>query len=265
MILILFIISALPVFLLGLYIYNKDKDKEPMSLLIKLFFGGIGSAFLTLIILSISGIFFPIFAADYSQLNLFELFIYAFIGVALREEFSKWIFTYSISYRNKHYEEKYDMIVYSVFVALGFAFFENLTYVFQGGIITGIIRAISAVPGHAFDGVFMGYYLSEAKHYEKENNKSLKNKNLVLSIITPILLHGFYDYCLMSESFILAIVFLIFLILLYIFSIKKVRHVSKISNPNKEEKQVIYKDKFCPNCGRPVNSNYCPGCGRKNI
>ena len=161
MILILFIISALPAVLLGLYIYKKDKDKEPMTLLIKLFLGGIGSAFLTLLITSIMELIFPIFSADYSKLNLFELFIYAFIGVALVEEFSKWLFTYRISFNNKYFEEKYDMIVYSVFVALGFAFFENLIYVFQGGIITGIIRAISAVPGHAFDGVFMGYYLSE--------------------------------------------------------------------------------------------------------
>jgi len=261
MILILILLSVLPVVLLGLYIYKKDKDKEPMSLLVKLFFGGIGSAFLTLILSSISELIFPIFAADYSELNLFELFIYAFIGVALVEEFSKWLFTFRISFHNKYFEEKYDMIIYSVFVALGFAFFENLLYVFQGGIITGIIRAISAVPGHAFDGVFMGYYLSEAKYYSKENKTNLKNKNLFLSIFVPTLLHGFYDYLLMSGRFILIIVFLIFLILLYIFSIKKVRHVSEIS----VEKQGIYKDKYCPNCGYPVNSNYCPVCGRKNI
>lgn len=33
----LFVVAALPIFLLGLYIYKKDKNKEPTKLLVKLF------------------------------------------------------------------------------------------------------------------------------------------------------------------------------------------------------------------------------------
>lgn len=35
---VLFLISAMPVVLLGIYIYKKDRSKEPVELLIKLFF-----------------------------------------------------------------------------------------------------------------------------------------------------------------------------------------------------------------------------------
>ena len=75
---------------------------------------------------------------------------------------------------------------------------------------------------------------------------------------------AFYDYCLLTGKIIFFLIFIIFLILLYIYSIRKVRHISKMSNEIKIDKQVIYKDKYCPNCGTLINSNYCPVCGRKN-
>lgn len=151
---ILFTISLLPVFLIGLFIYKKDKDKEPTKLLIKLFLCGIGSCILTLIVSMIMNVF-PIFSAGPSELNSIELFINVFIGVALVEEMSKWVMAYFVSYKDKDFDEFYDMIIYCVFVALGFAFFENLFYVYSGGIFTGITRALLAVPGHACDGVLM--------------------------------------------------------------------------------------------------------------
>lgn len=256
--LILFTISSLPVFLLGMFIYKKDRNKEPWELLVKLFAGGILSCFLVLIVSGILGIFFPIFSADSSKLNLFELIIYVFIGVALVEECCKWIFAYMFSYNDKHFDEIYDMIIYTVFVALGFAFFENLLYVYENGIMIGIIRAISAVPGHACDGVFMGYYLGLAKQTHINNRKDLNTKYLILSILVPTILHGIYDYCLFTGKVILIIMFFVFVILLYVYAIKKIKKLSSINGKMK------YIDNYCPNCGTKVESNFCPKCGRKN-
>mgnify|MGYP002514454572 CR=1 FL=1 len=82
------------------------------------------------------------------------------------------------------------MIVYSVFVSLGFACFENILYVFANqSIAVGISRGILSVPGHACDAVFMGYYLSMAKFYNtlgyhkmeninKKNNKRYESKSI---------------------------------------------------------------------------------------
>ncbi len=257
-ILILFIISALPVVLLGIYIYKKDRNKEPLKLLIKLFLGGILSCFLVLFLSGILGSIFPILTAETSELNLLELIIRVVIGIALIEEICKWFFVYFFSYNSKEFDEIYDMIIYSTFVALGFAFFENLLYVFQGGISTGIVRAILAVPGHAWDGVFMGYYLGIAKQSSINNNKKLTKKNIILSILVPTILHGFYDYCLFTGNLIFILMFLVFIILLYIHSIKRIKRMASIKGKMK------YKDNYCSQCGHPVNSNYCPKCGRKN-
>lgn len=255
---ILFVVSAAPVILLGLFIYVKDKNKEPIKLLIKLFLAGIASCFLVLLISLNLLSYFPIFSADPETLNLLELVIQIFIGVALIEEVSKWLLTYIISYNHKEFEEIYDMIVYCAFVALGFAFFENVLYVFDGGIGVGIARALLAVPGHACDGIFMGYYLGLAKQSEIFGNKKLKFKNIILSILVPTIMHGIYDYCLYAGYLIFLLIFIIFVILVYIFSVKKIKRMSSIT------RKMIYKDKYCANCGRPVDGYFCPICGRKH-
>ena len=257
-IIILFIISAAPVVLLGIFIYSKDRNKEPFKLLLKLFLGGIGSCFLTLALTGILGSFIPYISADADNLNLIELIIHVFIGVALIEEFSKWLITYSISYNHNEFDEIYDMVVYGAFAALGFAFFENILYVFQGGIGVGIVRALLAVPGHACDGIAMGYYLGLAKQSQINGRMDLKKKYIAFSILVPTVLHGIYDYCLFSDLLILILFFLVFVILVYIFSLKKVKRMSSVT------RKLYYKDKFCGGCGRPVDGNFCPICGRKH-
>lgn len=92
--LILFIVAALPVILVGRYIYKKDKNKESLTILTKLFLGGILSCFLVLIVSVGLGSIFPIFSKEYTDLNWIELIIYVFIGVALVEESCKWIMAY---------------------------------------------------------------------------------------------------------------------------------------------------------------------------
>lgn len=251
------IVAILPVVLLGVFIYKKDKNAEPGKLLAKLFFGGILSCFLTLIISAVMESFFPIFGANSEDLNLVGLFIYVFIGVALVEEFSKFVFAYSIANKDPHFDEIYDAIVYCVFVSLGFAAFENILYVSSYGLGTGILRALTAIPGHACDGVFMGYYLGLAKIAGVNKNEKLRKKNLMLSLLVPTLLHGIYDYCLMTGYVLFILLFIVFVIVLYIFSVKKINKLSAINT------KFVKKNMFCTNCGRPVDSNFCGNCGKK--
>lgn len=258
MIILLLLISILPVLIVAKYIYNKDKNKEPLKLLIELFIGGIIAVFITLLLTELLEKVFPFFKIDTDQLDLLELLLSVFVGIALIEEFSKWIITYLITYKNKEFDEFYDMIVYCVFVSLGFALYENIFYVFQEGVGIGIFRAFLAVPAHAFNGIFMGYYLGLAKIASLNNNKNLEIKNKVFSIIVPILLHGVYDYCLLSGRGILYIIFIVFMISLYVFAISKVNKVSTLIGKMK------YKNDFCPVCGNRVVSDYCENCGNKN-
>lgn len=226
-ILFLLFVSILPVILIGNYIYNKDVDKEPMSLLVRLFFSGIGSFVLTCVFYSLFDIFFPFLSFNELNFSMFDLFIHVFFGIALIEEFSKWFFVYKISYNSLEFDQVYDMIVYCVFVALGFACIENIFYVLDNGLSVGIIRGLLAVPGHACDGVFMGYYLAISKYVS--HDKEIKNHYLFMSLFVPILLHAFYDFCLISGNVFLVIIFLIFIIILYYYSFRKIKVMSNIS------------------------------------
>ena len=250
--------AILPVILLLILVYNKDREKEPLSLLMQLFVLGMLSCGLVLLISYGYKFIFPFMGKKIQNMNQLEVFIYSFICVALTEEFCKWLMLYFRGYNNKEFDEIFDIIVYAVFVSLGFAFVENIVYVFSKLTLrTAILRALSSVPGHACDAIFMGYYLCLAKqfHYKKEFKE--EKKYILLSIIIPAILHGIYDYCLMSNLKVLGYVFLTFIIFLYINAFQTINKVSD------ENKLLIRKHNFCKCCGYKLEGEYCPKCGAR--
>ena len=118
----------------------------------------------------------------------------AFIVIAGSEELCKFLALRFYAYRKTAFDEPFDGITYSVMVAMGFATLENIMYVFQYGIGTGILRMFTAVPAHAVFGITMGYYAGLAKFHHNEAS------NLLKGLVFAILLHGAYDYFLMEEN-----------------------------------------------------------------
>ncbi len=224
-----FYIAFLPVFLIGLYIYKKDTEKEPIKLLVKLLCCGAAAAVCTLIF---SFIFDYVDVADINTLNVIERITYVFIGVAFVEEVFKYLFLYKLGYNNKEFDSSFDMIVYATFVSLGFALFENILYIYIGGVSIGIFRAITAIPLHATCGIFMGAFLSVAKHCEI-NKLPGAFKNKFLALLTPILIHGIYDYLVMQGSNKAVLSFIVFIICADIITIKFVNQKSR------EDKKII--------------------------
>ena len=170
---ILFILAVLPIALICRYVYTKDSEKEPTSLLVGLFVSGISSCLLVFIINIILELLIPFFGYDTDQMSALELAIYIFIGVALVEEGCKWIFAKAIGFNNKNFDQPYDIIVYTTFISLGFAALENILYVMSYGIEAAILRSITSIPGHASFGIVMGYYLLLAKLSLNNHNKNL--------------------------------------------------------------------------------------------
>lgn len=254
--LLLFLLAILPVIILGCYVYTKDKNREPMRILIKLFSGGLLAAVLTVIITCIIQHYVPFFDKGYES-DTIGIFIYSFIIVGFVEELSKWIMLYLFSYNDKEFDELYDMIVYSVFVALGFAWIENLLYVYDGGITTAILRIFLAVPAHVSLGIFMGYFLSLAKLADINGKIKIHKKYMLLSVFIPFLFHGIYDYCLFSENIILIFLFLLFVVVLYISAFRKLKFLSSLKN-----NLIKY---YCSSCGKKINNEekYCSKCGKK--
>lgn len=276
----LLFLSVLPSIALGVMIYKKDiVEKESPGLLFKLFLGGaIGSVILTLLLSTILEPIIP--DLEDSNTNFIYLAITTFFKVALVEEFSKWIFLKKITWKNKEFNYIYDAIVYAVFVALGFATIENIIYVLgsEGGISIAILRAILSVPGHAFDGVFMGYYYGLAKQAKINDNIKLFKRNMIFSLLIPVVFHFIFDYLLLSENSILLILYLVFIILLYINAFKRINQLSNITerldknddinNNSYNIVEATYQTntinhKYCTNCGNLADGNFCSVCGKK--
>lgn len=213
----LLIISIAPVFIILAYIYYRDKyEKEPIWLLIEGLVAG-GVVVLPIIyfeqIISSFGAELP-HAANAAWT--------AFLVAALVEEAFKYFAVFILIWRNPNFNEKFDGIVYAVFVSLGFALVENVGYVFQNanGMQVGLMRAFTAVPAHAIFGVIMGYRLGLAKFIP-----SKRIKNLVLAFLIPFIFHGMYDFILMLQMNVLLIFFFVFVIFMYWFGRKRIRQV----------------------------------------
>lgn len=68
-----------------------------------------------------------------TQTTMLQYFIKYTVGIALIEDFFKFLPAYIIGIRSKEFDEVYDAIVYTGFSALGFAVFENILYVLSDG------------------------------------------------------------------------------------------------------------------------------------
>jgi len=209
-----FTIALAPIFIILIYIYIRDKyEKEPISLLLKSLALG---AFIVIPVLFVE---YALMAVNPFTKNIGHAFYEAFLVAASTEEIFKYLVLYFLIKKSKEFDEPFDGIVYAVFISLGFAAVENLMYVFDSGLNTGLVRAFTAVPAHAFFGVSMGYYFAKAKFKAKH-----KKLNLQKALLIPILLHGLYDFILMVGPPTTLILFIPFVIFLWINGFKKIKN-----------------------------------------
>ena len=227
---LLLLVSIIPVFLLAIFIYSKDSVKEPTSLLLGLFVSGFLAAVLVVLIDVLFSVFIPDFfiTDNVKDVSFFKLFSSVLLGLALVEEFCKWLMIRFLGYNHKDFDQFYDIIVYSTFVALGFAMIENIFYVVPGGLSLGLFRAIFSIPGHASFGVFMGLFLGLAKFYEKKDIV-LSKIYMFYAVLVPTLLHTIYNFCLLANKTVFFIVFIIFIIILYIAALTIINKASKLN------------------------------------
>ena len=188
--LILFGIAILPVIVLMVYIYRKDKyQKEPIKSLLKAFFGGIAA--ISLDILIVTGIDSIFEGSAFTNTVFYD----AFLQAGIPEELSKFLIFMILIWRDKNFDEYFDGIVYATFIGLGFACVENIGYVFEYGFGTGVVRAMFSVPGHFLFGVVMGYFLSMAKFHPDK-----RGTYLLTGLLLAMLAHGLFDWLLMVSD-----------------------------------------------------------------
>lgn len=191
----LFLLAIIPAVVLLVYIYKKDKrEKEPLRLLLKCFIWGI-IIVIPVIIMETALEFF----ADgiFEKGSVIYAAIEGFVVAGFTEELFKYTALKKCTWKSKEFNCSFDGIIYAVFVSLGFATFENIMYVLDGDISIAFLRMFTAVPGHAYDAVFMGYFYSKAKAASLKNDKAAEKKYKKRALLIPVLLHGIYD-CLIS-------------------------------------------------------------------
>ncbi|MEN6340217.1 MAG: PrsW family glutamic-type intramembrane protease [Clostridiaceae bacterium] len=221
--------AILPALFLMRYIYRKDTvEKEPPAMLVSLVFLGIAAALVAILLETFGG---GVLSAFLTEGTPAYTIVSAFLVVAAAEEGAKFFFLKRRTWKDPNFNYRFDGIVYAVFLSLGFAAFENISYVMGYGLTTALLRAVLAIPGHMGFGVFMGLFYGRAKLCSDQGDVRGKNRNLWAAYLSAVLLHGFYDACALIGTALSALLFLAFVIVMYIVVIRLVKKQSRTDAP----------------------------------
>lgn len=223
---ILFLLLAAllpPLILLGI-IYRMDKiEREPPGLLISLFLRGLLGMFPILVLELLADQFIDFFPWS----PMVYLFLAYFCIPGFIEEGVKYRVLTRRTWNDPNFNYRFDAVVYSVFVSLGFAAVENVLYVLTNGFSTAVVRAVFSIPGHAMFGVVMGACLGSAKwmeaHRQFEQAAALRKRAFLL----PAILHGLYDFLLVGFGW----VFYLYFIGLVIYVVKLLKKSAREDGP----------------------------------
>ena len=208
------LIAVIPALIMMIFIYFQDNhEREPLGLLLKIFGLGVLSAVPSIICEAIAE---KLINVTFGGTFLIYHMVTAFFGVAIIEEGFKFLAAYMVTWRNKHFNYKFDGVIYCLFGSMGFAAIENVLYLFRAEadavVGRGIQRGLLAIPAHAMCAIFMGYFYGNAKYAKSYGDRPGVKKNLFMGFIIACSLHGFYDFCLMTQRWLFFMIFCVFVV-----------------------------------------------------
>ena len=222
---LLILAAVLPAAYLMIKVYRSDRlEREPPRLVIGLVLLGMISTALAGTAEQLGDKLLSYFFTEESTAYK-ALFFFLIVGPA--EEGFKYAVLRWRTWRHPAFDCQYDGVVYAVFVSLGFALWENIGYVLMYGMQTAVARALTAVPGHACFGVFMGVWYGVAKRYALYGYERESKRSRWLCVIVPALLHGCYDFIASLESEVFVLVFLAFVAAMFFTALRMVKRVSQ--------------------------------------
>jgi len=188
------ILAIAPGVAISAYIIFKDQyNREPRRHLILSFLLGMLSILPALLLETLAQGIVSIFPDFFKSTA--GIAINAYLFVALPEEICKFFMLSWYAYRKKEFDEPFDGIVYAVMVGMGFATVENISYVSQFGMMTGIMRLFLAVPAHATFAIIMGYFMGKARFSAQKEHFLL-----FFGVFWAIVFHGSYDFFLFLQE-----------------------------------------------------------------
>ena len=223
--LILVTAAVIPAVALMLYVYKADKlEKEPTTLLWRLILQGIISTALAVFTERLGA---QVLGGIFRKNTLLYQIVFYFLVVGLSEEGFKYLLLKRRTWDSPYFNCRFDGVVYAVFVSMGFALWENIDYVVMYGLETAMIRALTAVPGHACFGVFMGAWYGLAKSHERHGHAQYSKTCRYLAVICPVLLHGLYDLIATLDRSDLSLVFIGFIGVMFAAAYRTVKKLSR--------------------------------------
>ena len=227
------LISIVPTLSILIFFIYSDKFVEPKKNIFLAFIMGIFIIAPLEVVHYLSVIFFGK-TPEYSN------FSKAFINIAFLEELFKFCILIFFCKKFIEFDEPMDGIVYGITVSLGFAFWENLQYIYiynnptiEKSITISWFRTFTAFPSHAMHGIIMGFFIGK-----KFFSKTKTNLYLYLAVLIPVILHGFYDWILMNENLNNNLIYLIivFELILVIILYRDIRSKQLLKNKEKEKR-----------------------------
>ena len=222
---VLILAAVIPAVFLMIRIYRLDSlEKESGRLLWKLVKAGI---FSSLIAMVSEKVFYSLLVTMFNPNSVIFRIILYFLIVGVSEEGAKFYMLYNNSWNSQEFDCLFDGVVYAIFVSLGFALWENISYVLNFGMQTAVVRALTAIPGHASFGVFMGVFYAASKLYHIYGDEYNSRTYRILAVAVPVLLHGAYDYIATMETVSQNPLFIVFIALLFLAANRVVSKVSR--------------------------------------
>ena len=222
---ILIIAAIVPAFFLLRFIYRQDRlEPESFSMIKNLVLMGIVSTFIAVMCERLGSLILSVFFK--SPTVLYNFILYFFV-VGLSEEAAKYVVLKKCTWNAPEFNCKFDGVVYAVTVALGFALWENIEYVLMYGFTTALVRAVTAVPGHACFGVFMGVWYGLAKRCELRGDESTCKTCKKLCVAMPAVIHGCYDFIATMTNAYSTIIFVVFVAVMFIVCYTVVKKLSR--------------------------------------
>ena len=216
-------LAIIPGLLLIIYVYKKDKvEKEPVGLILRILIFGVISCIAAGFLEQLESGFLP----KYQEGTVEYALTTSFCMAAFVEEIVKFLAMRLGSWKYQGFNYRFDGIVYGVSAAVGFAVYENVMYVAMYGFQTAVVRAFTAIPLHAFCGVFMGVLYSYSKKASILGQGGKSVFYTILALIVPMLIHGTYDtFAFLGERGTMPL--LVLVVILYIAAISTINRMSR--------------------------------------
>ena len=217
--------AAIPAVFLMYRVYKADRlERETPWMMGRMVVAGVLSSLIALL----SERLFSWLLGLFLEENTLAYNVILYFGiVAFSEEGAKYAMLRRRSWEAPEFNCQFDGVVYAVLVSLGFALWENISYVMSYGFGTALVRAVTAIPGHACFGVFMGVFYGFARKYMNFGSERLSEICRVLAVLIPALLHGLYDFLATSQQGWVELIFVGFIVVMFIVSYRLVGRMSK--------------------------------------